>query len=84
MHRVIILAIALSLSTSSFSFAEEKDQTVAGFSLVQYEDGGAKKWELKGKKAQMHVRIAETIVTRDKAIHQRIHRRVSSKSDKQT
>ena len=53
MHRVISLAIALSLSTSSFSFAEEKDQTVAGFSLVQYEDGGAKKWELKGKKAQI-------------------------------
>ncbi|NQV03967.1 MAG: LPS export ABC transporter periplasmic protein LptC [Candidatus Omnitrophica bacterium] len=53
MHRVIILAIAVNLSISSFSFAKEQEQTVDGFSLVQYEDGGAKKWELNGKSAEI-------------------------------
>ena len=53
MHRVIILAIAVSLSIASFSFAKEQEQTVDGFSLVQYEDGGAKKWELNGKSAEI-------------------------------
>jgi len=34
-------------------YAEEADQSVDGFSLVQYKDGGEKKWELNGKSAEV-------------------------------
>lgn len=35
------------------SIAQEADQSVDGFNLVQYEEGGEKKWELNGKSAKV-------------------------------
>ena len=37
----------------AFSVAEEADQSVDGFNLVQYEEGGEKKWQLNGKSAEV-------------------------------
>lgn len=56
MGKAIILVILLILSLSCVSFAQEDAepaQEVDGFSLVQYEDGGKKKWELNGKSAEV-------------------------------
>ena len=50
---MIIIFLILILVVSPFCFAQEGDQEVDGFSLVQYEDGGAKKWELNGRSAEV-------------------------------
>ncbi len=50
---MIIIFLILILVVSPFCFAQEGDQSVDGFSLVQYEDGGAKKWELNGRSAEV-------------------------------
>jgi len=53
---MIILFLILSLWVCPLCLAqegEEADQKVDGFSLVQYEDGGKKKWELNGKSADV-------------------------------
>ncbi len=43
----------MPLCTYALSFAQEGDQSVDGFSLVQYKDEGAKKWELSGRSAEV-------------------------------
>lgn len=56
MGKAIILTILLVLDLSCLSLAQEdrgQAQEVDGFSLVQYEDGGKKKWELNGKTAEV-------------------------------
>ncbi len=71
----MILVLILTLLISPFCYAQEEGaqeetaqqgagpaQEVSGFSLTQYEDGGAKKWELNGKSAEVEdekVRIKE-------------------------
>lgn len=52
MGKVIILAILLILSLPCLSLAQENGE-IDGFSLVQYDDGGEKKWELNGKSAEL-------------------------------
>ena len=63
MYKIYILIIFLLLNLSPFCFAqEEPEQEVGGFSLVQYGNSGAKKWEMKGKSAELEdndVRINE-------------------------
>lgn len=72
---MMILVLILTLLISPFCYAQEEGaqeetaqqgagpaQEVSGFSLTQYEDGGAKKWELNGKSAEVEdekVRIKE-------------------------
>jgi len=53
--------LCLSLSISRFCFAQDDEarQEVGNFSLVQYEDGGEKKWELKGRTAEAKGRNVE-------------------------
>ncbi len=56
MNRFLVLAILVGFGAGSFCFAqaeERTDQEMGGFSLVQYEDGGAKKWELSGRSAEV-------------------------------
>ena len=56
MCKAIILIIFLILNFYSPCLAQEGDeagQEVDGFLLVQYEDGGEKKWELSGKSAEV-------------------------------
>ncbi|MDP8229584.1 MAG: LPS export ABC transporter periplasmic protein LptC [Candidatus Gorgyraea atricola] len=48
----IVIGSALVL-VAGFSFAQDADQEVDGFSLVQYEDGGTKQWKLSGKSAEV-------------------------------
>jgi len=57
MIRAIILISLINLSFISLSSASDQEksseQKVNGFSLVQYKDGGGKKWKLDGKSAEM-------------------------------
>ena len=53
MHRELILTILLSSILAPFCFAQEREESLDGFSLVQYEDEGAKKWELSGRSAEV-------------------------------
>ncbi|MBU1062181.1 MAG: LPS export ABC transporter periplasmic protein LptC [Candidatus Omnitrophica bacterium] len=56
MCKAIVLTILLILNVCPFSLAQEgiePNQEVGGFSLVQYEDGGEKKWELNGASAEV-------------------------------
>jgi len=52
---MIILVLILMLFISPFAFAEDQvsQQTVDEFNLVQYDDGGQKKWKLNGKSAEV-------------------------------
>ena len=53
----IVFILVFALGIHSFCFAQgekgETEQQIDGFSLVQYEDGGDKKWELNGKSADV-------------------------------
>ena len=52
----IVFMIALSLNFCSPCLAQENKeakQEIDDFSLIQYEDGGEKKWELNGKSAEV-------------------------------
>ena len=50
----IIISILLILNLSLYCFAAENpEQEVGNFSLVQYKEGGDKKWTLNGKSAQV-------------------------------
>ncbi len=52
---IFILVFTLSICSLCFAQEEEKEvgQQIDGFSLVQYEEGGNKKWELSGKSADL-------------------------------
>lgn len=52
---MIILVLILMFFNSPFAFADDQaiQQTVGGFNLVQYDDGGGKKWTLNGKSAEV-------------------------------
>ncbi|MBU3912253.1 MAG: LPS export ABC transporter periplasmic protein LptC [Candidatus Omnitrophica bacterium] len=53
---MISLFLVLGLSICSPCFAQENkeaEQEIEGFSLVQYDDDGAKKWKLNGKTAEI-------------------------------
>jgi len=53
---IIYVSIMMVLNFCNVSLAqdsEEAGQQIDGFSLVQYEDGGDKKWELNGKSADI-------------------------------
>lgn len=52
--KLIISIVLLTLNFCHLLFAETKgEQEINGFSLVQYEDGGEKTWELYGKAAKI-------------------------------
>ena len=51
---MIILFLLLTLYICPACLAQEPDQEVDGFSLVQYEDGGEKQWKLSGKSAEVN------------------------------
>ena len=51
--KMLVLALILTVFISPFCFAQDSEQSVDGFNLVQYDDGGQKKWELNGKSAEV-------------------------------
>ena len=57
-----VLVFIMNLCLFCFAQEEEVDQQIDGFSLVQYEDGGDKKWELNGTSADVeeeNVKVSE-------------------------
>lgn len=56
MRSLITLIILLILNSCQLCFAQEDgkaDQEIDGFSLVQYDDNGEKKWEMNGRTAEL-------------------------------
>lgn len=55
-RKMIVLLLVVSLSFGPFCFAQGDagpGQEIDNFSLVQYKDGGGKKWELNGRSAEV-------------------------------